>query len=67
VLTMLYSRENLALGGPVAPELVSNDHARDVRQALEELTKELLCGLLVAATLHQDISTFPSRSTACHR
>jgi hypothetical protein len=59
VLTRRDSRENLALGDPVAPEFVSNDYARDVRQALKELTKELLCDLLVAATLHQDIQHVP--------
>jgi hypothetical protein len=39
----------------VALKRVRDDHARDRPQALEQLTKELLRRLLVAAALHQDV------------
>jgi hypothetical protein len=52
---MGYPWSELALGGSVALEFVSNDHARHVRQALEQLAEELLRGPLVAAALPQDI------------
>jgi len=51
VLAMFHSREELSLGSTVALELVGHDHAWYVRQALEELTEELLCGLLIPAAL----------------
>jgi hypothetical protein len=39
-LAMLYSWENLALGRAVAFQLVCNDHAGHIPQALEQLAKE---------------------------
>src|SRR5215831_4568222 len=54
-LPVFHPGQELALGGTVALQLIRNKHARDIPQALEQLTKELLGGLLVAATLHQDV------------
>src|SRR5882724_4983257 len=54
-LAMLHARENLAFGRAVALQFVRDDHARHVLQALEQLAKELLHGLLMAPALHQDI------------
>jgi hypothetical protein len=45
VLPVLDAREDLALGRPVTRELVGDDHPRDILQALEQLTEELLRGL----------------------
>jgi hypothetical protein len=59
VLAMFHPREDLSLGGSVALEFIDNDHARYVRQALEELAEELLCCLLIPAVLHQDIQHVP--------
>src|SRR5262249_54629812 len=55
MLAMFYPGENLALGRSVTLQFVSDDDAWHVGQALEQLTKKLLCGSLVSATLHQDI------------
>jgi hypothetical protein len=55
MLPMFHTRQELSLGGSVALEFVGNDHARYVRQSLEELAEELLCRLLIPTALHQDI------------
>ena len=52
ILTMFYPGKELALGGPVALQLVGDDDSWHVRQALEEFTREFLRGLLVSPTLH---------------
>jgi hypothetical protein len=39
----------------IAPQLVCDDHARDIPQPFQKLAKELLCGLLVPALLNQNI------------
>jgi hypothetical protein len=54
-LAMLHAREHLACGRAVALQLVRDDHAWHVLQALEQLAKALLCGLLMAPALHQAI------------
>jgi hypothetical protein len=54
-LAMLYPWKNLALGRAVALQLVGNDDAGNVREALEELAKKLLGGLLIAPALDQDV------------
>jgi hypothetical protein len=54
-LAMLHARKNLAFGRAVALQFVRDDHAWYVLQALEQLAKELLRGLLMAPALHQDI------------
>jgi hypothetical protein len=46
---------DLTLGSPVALQLVSNNHAQHMRQALEELPEALLRRVFVPATLYQDI------------
>ena len=48
-------RQDLPFGRAVALQLVRNDHPWHVLEPLEQLTKELLRRLLVAATLHQNI------------
>ena len=55
MLAMFDSRENLSLGRSVALEFVGDEHARHVRQPLEEFTEELLCGLLFAPTLDENV------------
>jgi hypothetical protein len=54
-LAIFDSREYLAFGRAVALQFIRDDHAWDILQALEQLAKELLCGLLIAPALHQDI------------
>src|SRR5215467_11748607 len=54
-LTVLYAREDLALGRAIALQLIGDDHARHVGEPLEQLAKELLRRVLIAAALHQDI------------
>ena len=54
-LAVLHAREDLALRGTVAFELIGNDHSGDVQQALEGFAKELLCRLLVASPLYEDV------------
>jgi hypothetical protein len=54
-LAMLDARQDLALGGGVALELVCHDHTRNVSQALQQLAKESLgCGR-AAPALDQDV------------
>jgi hypothetical protein len=59
VLSVLNAWQDFAFGGPIAPELVSNDHARHVVQPLEELAKKSPGGLFVAVALYQDIEHVP--------
>ena len=47
--------QDLALRRAVALQLIRDDDPRYIPQALEQLAKELLRRLLVAATLHQDV------------
>jgi hypothetical protein len=54
-LTVFYPWQELALGRAVALQLVGNDDAGNVREALEELAKKLLGGLLIAPALSQDV------------
>ena len=46
-LTVLYARENLALGRAIAFEFIGDDHAWHVLQALEQLAEELLRRVLI--------------------
>jgi hypothetical protein len=55
-LAMLHPGQYLTLGRAIAFELIGNEHAGHIAQALEQLFEELLGGLLVAPTLHQDIA-----------
>jgi hypothetical protein len=54
-LTMRYLWKHLALGRAVALQLVGHDAVGHIPQALEQLAKELLGGLLVPPALHQAI------------
>jgi hypothetical protein len=55
VLAMLDPREDLALRGAVAFELVRNDHPWYIGQTLEQLAKECLRRLFVPAALDENI------------
>jgi hypothetical protein len=54
-LAMLHPGQELPLHHAVAPELIGDHHAWYVWQPFEQLAKELLRGLLVAAALYQDV------------
>src|SRR4029450_2126781 len=54
-LAMLHPGQDVPFGRAVALQLIRNDHARDIPQALEQLAKELLGRVLVAAALHQNV------------
>jgi hypothetical protein len=58
-LAMFHSGEYLALGGPVAFELIRDEHPWHVRELLEQLAEELLRGAFVPPTLHEDIEDIP--------
>ena len=55
VLAMFHPRQDLALRGAVAFELVGDDDPWHVGQALEELAEKLLRRVLVPAALHENI------------
>lgn len=55
VLPMFHTGQNFSFRYSITGQFVGDDHARNIFQSLEELAKELLCGLLVASALHQDI------------
>src|SRR5215468_11158106 len=54
-LAMLHPGQDLTLRRTVALQLVRNDDARHVLQALQQLAEKLLRRLLVASALHEDI------------
>jgi hypothetical protein len=54
-LPILNTGQDHAHGGPVASQLIRDDHPWNVPQALEESAEERFRGVLVAPTLHQDI------------
>ena len=55
VLTVLHSWQNLSFCSPITPELIGNDHARNVSQSFEQLAKEAFGSFFVAPALHQDV------------
>jgi len=55
MLTVLDSRQNLALRCAIAFEFIGNDDPWHVGEACEQLSKELLRGLLVPTTLDKNI------------
>jgi hypothetical protein len=60
MLPMFHPWEKLSFCRAVAPQFISHDHSRHVRQPFEELTEEFLRGLLVPPPPHQDIQHVPS-------
>src|SRR5215468_2247376 len=54
-LAVFHPGQGLALRGAVALQLVRNDDARHVQQALQQFAEKLLRRLLVASALHEDI------------
>src|SRR5262245_46278273 len=54
-LTMFDPRQNLALRGAVAFQLIRDDHPGDILTTFEQLAEKLLRGLFVAPALHQNI------------
>ncbi len=59
VLTMLDTGQHLLFRCARAPQLIRDQHTRDLLTALEQLPDERLGGLLVPPTLHQDIQHGP--------
>ena len=55
MLTVLHSWQYLSFGSPITPELLGNDHARNVLQSFEQLAKEAFGSFFVAPALHQDV------------
>ncbi len=60
VLPMLHPRQDFAFRCTIAPELISNNHSRDVLQSFEQLTKEAFRRFFVPSALNQISSTLPS-------
>src|SRR5437868_6913407 len=54
-LPMFYPRQDLPFGRAVALELIGDDDAGHVLQALEQLAEKLLGCFFVPTALHQDI------------
>jgi hypothetical protein len=54
MLAVLHARQDFPLGRAIAFELIRDDHPWHVGQALEQLAEELLRGLLIPPTLHQN-------------
>ena len=52
---MLDSRQELPLGGAIAPEFIGYDHTGNVLQPLQQILEEALSRLRVAPTLHQNV------------
>jgi hypothetical protein len=59
MLPMFDTGQELAHGGPVASQLICDDHSWDVPQTLEQFAEERFRGDLVAPALHQDIEHVP--------
>src|SRR5262245_61755055 len=54
-LSVFHTWQHLAFGRTVALQLIRDDHAWHIYQALEQLAKEFLGGFLVPPALHQDV------------
>ncbi len=71
MLAMFHTGQELTLGGTVALELVRDDHPGNILAALEQLSEELPCSVLVPPTLDQDIQNMtvlirrPPQIVAC--
>src|SRR6266511_2995886 len=59
VLTMLDTGQHLLFRCARAPQLIRDQHTRDILTALEQLPDERLGGRLVPPTLHQNIQHVP--------
>lgn len=55
VLPMFHTGQDLALRRPLVVRLVRADHPRHIGQALRQLAKARLRGLLIPLPLHEDI------------
>jgi hypothetical protein len=55
MLAVFHARQDRPLGGPIAFEFIRANHARDVRQSLEELPEDLLGRLFIPPPRHQDV------------
>jgi len=58
-LPMLDALQDLAFRGPVGSKFIRHDHPRYITQALQQLAKEALGRILVAAALDQHIEHVP--------
>ena len=54
-LPMFHPGQYLTLRHAVALQLIGDDDAGHIGEALEQLAKELLCGLVVAPTLDENV------------
>src|ERR1700761_4709932 len=54
-LAMLDTRQDLPLGGGIAPQLIGDDHPRDVLPATQQFAEKTLGSFGVAPALHEDI------------
>ena len=52
---MFNARQDLAFGGAIGPEFIGHDDSGHVAQTLQQLAKEALGGIRVAAALDQNI------------
>ena len=55
MLAMLHSRQELALGCPIALQLIRDHHARDIPQAFEQLAEEFLGRRFIATPSHENV------------
>src|SRR5215831_10126128 len=55
MLAMFNARQELPLGGPVAFELIGDEHPWDILTAFEELAEKLLRGLFVPTALDENV------------
>ena len=55
MLPMLYPWHDLNFRRAVALQLVGDNDARNIPQALQQFTEESLGGFLIPAALHQDV------------
>jgi hypothetical protein len=55
MLAVSHTRHERSLGGFVTFQFIGDEHPWGVRQSLEQLTEERLCGFPVAPALRQDI------------
>ncbi len=58
-LAMFNAREDFTLGSPIGSKFIRHDDPWHIAQALQQLAKEALCGLLVTAALDQNVQHVP--------